>query len=207
MFHHSPPRNISVSWTTRARRVAHRIRGAIRSGCNRRVGGSRVPSPRKRDHRCHDEVCRVGGQLPDGVERPQANGKGGPDSLRTVYERADLSADRKLGYPACCLSGSGCAGRSAADGYRFARFASIVSSRRAKSSRRQGPVGTSGGRSMRAHDLLFSRPQGRLLSRSEDSPLSCIPAVVMRKASQRANSTENADSADKAEIVQVAYLL
>jgi hypothetical protein len=37
--------------------------------------------------------------------------------------------------------------------------------------------------------------------------LSCIPAVVMQKASQRSNSTENADSADMTEIVQIAYFL
>jgi len=38
-------------------------------------------------------------------------------------------------------------------------------------------------------------------------PLSCIPAVVMQKVSQRPNLTENADNADEAEIVQRAYFL
>ena len=42
---------------------------------------------------------------------------------------------------------------------------------------------------------------------SKGIPLSCIPAVVMQKASQGPNWTENADNANDAEIVQVAYFL
>ena len=37
--------------------------------------------------------------------------------------------------------------------------------------------------------------------------MSCIPAVVMQKASQRPNSTEITDNPDQTEIVQVAYFL
>ena len=39
------------------------------------------------------------------------------------------------------------------------------------------------------------------------SPLSCTPPVVMQKASQGANWTENADNADATEIAQAAYFL
>src|ERR1017187_2025743 len=38
-------------------------------------------------------------------------------------------------------------------------------------------------------------------------PLSCVPAVVMQKASQGANWTENADKADETEFAQPAYFL
>ena len=37
--------------------------------------------------------------------------------------------------------------------------------------------------------------------------LSCIPPVVMQKASQMANWTENTDNLDYAEIVQATYIL
>jgi hypothetical protein len=38
-------------------------------------------------------------------------------------------------------------------------------------------------------------------------PLSCIPAVVMQKAPQVPNWTENADNPDIPEIIQAAYFL
>ena len=37
--------------------------------------------------------------------------------------------------------------------------------------------------------------------------MSCIPAVVMQKASQGPNSTENANKAEEADITQLTYFL
>ena len=55
--------------------------------------------------------------------------------------------------------------------------------------------------------LFVCSPQRQTFVLSRGFPLSCIPAVVMQKASQRPNSTENADNADNTEIVQPPYFL